>query len=112
MKRTNKTQYLLRFDDICPTMRWDIWAEIEPILIQRNLKPILAVVPEARKAPAVRLCLEGDISPMAPASILRTHADTSLFLDAESSALLAAHPDPSSLDCARDDPERIRRVEG
>jgi len=51
-------------------------------------RAILAVVPEARKAPAVRLCLEGDISPMAPASILRTHADTSLFLDAESSALV------------------------
>jgi glucosamine-6-phosphate deaminase len=53
-------------------------------------RTILAVVPEARKAAAVRLCLEGDISPMAPASILRTHADTSLFLDAESSALLAS----------------------
>ncbi|OLD15807.1 MAG: glucosamine-6-phosphate deaminase [Acidobacteria bacterium 13_1_40CM_3_65_5] len=51
-------------------------------------RAILAVVPEARKAPAVRLCLEGAISPMAPASILRTHADTSLFLDADSAALV------------------------
>src|SRR5262245_7459707 len=62
-----------------------ITMSIRQILKSRT---ILAVVPEARKAPAVRLCLEGDISPMAPASILRTHADTSLFLDAESSALV------------------------
>jgi len=49
---------------------------------------IIAVVPEARKAEAVRACLEDAISPMAPASILRTHANVSLFLDAESAALL------------------------
>jgi len=51
-------------------------------------RAIVAVVPESRKAPAVRLCLEGDVSPMAPASILRTHEDTTLFLDTESAALL------------------------
>src|SRR5262245_9569856 len=49
---------------------------------------IVAVVPEARKAEAVRACLEGAISPMAPASILRTHTNVSLFLDTESAALL------------------------
>jgi hypothetical protein len=41
-------QYLLRFDDICPTMNWKRWAEIESILVQRRLKPILAVVPDNR----------------------------------------------------------------
>src|SRR5262245_9102798 len=49
---------------------------------------IIAVVPEARKAEAVRASLEDAISPMTPASILRTHAKVSLFLDAESAALL------------------------
>ena len=49
---------------------------------------IVAVVPDARKAEAVRLCLEGAISPMAPASILRTHDCVSLFLDTESAALV------------------------
>lgn len=39
-------QYLLRFDDICPTTNWSLWAEIEAILVQRGLKPILAVVPD------------------------------------------------------------------
>ena len=48
MKRTSTTQYLLRFDDICPTMNWRVWAEIETVLVQRQLKPLLAVVPDNR----------------------------------------------------------------
>ena len=42
------TQFLLRFDDICPTMNWRVWAEIETVLVQRQFKPILAVVPDNR----------------------------------------------------------------
>ncbi len=53
-------------------------------------KEILVVVPDARKAQAVKACFEGEISPMAPASILRTHANTTVFLDRLSSALLSA----------------------
>ena len=48
MKRTSTTQYLLRFDDICPTMNWRVWAEIETVLVQRQLKPLLSVVPDNR----------------------------------------------------------------
>ena len=51
-------------------------------------REIISLVPEARKAPAVRACLEGPISPLAPASILRTHHNTTVYLDAESAALL------------------------
>ena len=51
-------------------------------------KEIVAVVPDARKAPAVKACLEGKISPLAPASILRTHPNTTVFLDKYSAALL------------------------
>lgn len=51
-------------------------------------RAILCVVPEARKAQAVKACLEGEVSPMAPASILRTHPDTTLFLDRAAAALL------------------------
>src|SRR2546430_17512786 len=36
-------------------------------------KEIIAVVPDARKAQAVKLCLEGEISPMAPASRSEEH---------------------------------------
>jgi glucosamine-6-phosphate deaminase len=51
-------------------------------------KRILCIVPDARKAVAVKACFEGEISPLAPASILRTHADTTVYLDAHSAALL------------------------
>jgi predicted deacetylase len=37
---------LLRFDDICPTMRWDIWNEVEKVLVRTGVKPIVAVVPD------------------------------------------------------------------
>lgn len=51
-------------------------------------KQILCVVPDARKAEAVAKCLEGKITPEAPASILRAHPDTFVYLDSGSSALL------------------------
>jgi glucosamine-6-phosphate deaminase len=49
---------------------------------------ILCIVPEARKANAVAACLQGPICPQLPASILRTHENTILYLDRESSSLL------------------------
>jgi glucosamine-6-phosphate deaminase len=52
-------------------------------------KEIIAIVPEMRKARAVKACLEGDISPMTPASILRTHPNTTIYLDVESASLLS-----------------------
>ena len=51
-------------------------------------REIICVVPDARKADAVKRCVDGEVSPMAPASILRTHANTTLYLDRESTALL------------------------
>ena len=50
---------------------------------------IICFVPDARKANAVHACFDGEISPQAPASILRTHKQTNLYLDKESSALLS-----------------------
>jgi predicted deacetylase len=38
--------YLVRIDDICPTMNWSIWAAVEAILVQYGIKPVLAVVPD------------------------------------------------------------------
>ncbi|MGA9542993.1 MAG: glucosamine-6-phosphate deaminase [Candidatus Sulfotelmatobacter sp.] len=52
-------------------------------------REILAVVPGPRKAEAVKLCLEGAISPMAPASILRTHPNATVYLDQASAFLLS-----------------------
>ncbi len=69
----------------------DVPKQAITISIQQTLKAqrILAIVPERRKAEAVRLCLEGEIGPMAPASILRTHPDVTCFFDADSSSLLS-----------------------
>lgn len=39
-------KYLLRFDDLCPTMNRKVWSEIESALIEHQVKPILAVVPD------------------------------------------------------------------
>jgi predicted deacetylase len=40
------SQYLLRFDDICPTMNWKVWNAIEEELRRHRVRPILAVVPD------------------------------------------------------------------
>jgi predicted deacetylase len=39
-------RYLIRFDDVCPTMNWPIWQRVEQILLDSGVKPILAVVPD------------------------------------------------------------------
>jgi len=49
---------------------------------------IIAIVPEKRKADAVMKCFGGEITPMAPASILRTHENTIIYLDKDSASLL------------------------
>ena len=51
-------------------------------------KEILAVVPDKRKAQAIKACFEGEISPMAPASILRRHPNATVYLDTNSASLL------------------------
>ena len=43
---STEAKYLLRFDDICPTMNWRVWRQIERVLLRHEVKPILAVVPE------------------------------------------------------------------
>src|SRR5271170_6637114 len=53
-------------------------------------REILAVVPGPRKAQAVKSCFESAISPMAPASILRTHPNATVYLDHASASLLSA----------------------
>jgi glucosamine-6-phosphate deaminase len=52
-------------------------------------KEIIVIVPDLRKAPAVKACLEGEISPSAPASILREHANVTVYLDQNSASLLS-----------------------
>ena len=49
---------------------------------------LLVIVPDARKAAAVKATLEGDITPMVPASILRSHSNATLYLDSAAASAL------------------------
>ena len=73
------------FESVAAVPSQAISMSVRQILQSRE---ILCVVPDARKAAAVQACVEGEISPMAPASILRSHENTTLYLDRESAALL------------------------
>jgi glucosamine-6-phosphate deaminase len=53
-----------------------------------NAKYVLAVVPEARKAEAVKKALEGPVTPDCPGSILRTRPNVTMYLDQESASQL------------------------
>jgi glucosamine-6-phosphate deaminase len=74
------------FADISKVPKQAISMSVRQIL---KAKELLAVVPDSRKAQAVKACLEGPISPLAPASILRTHPNATVYLDQESAALLS-----------------------
>lgn len=73
------------FASIDEVPRQAVSMSVRQILSSRE---IICVAPEARKAQAVRGTLEGEISPLIPASILRTHPQTTIYLDEASAALL------------------------
>jgi len=60
---------------------------IKQILRSRE---ILCIVPDQRKAEAVKASVELSVSPMHPASILQTHERVTLYLDRDSSSLLSS----------------------
>ena len=49
---------------------------------------LIVTVPDRRKAEAVKNALEGEVTPMCPASILQQHGNCKIFLDAEAASLL------------------------
>ncbi len=77
------------FASLSEVPRQAISMSVRQILQARE---IVCAVSEERKARAVAACLEGEISPLAPASILRTHPDTTLYLDRSAAALLTKTP--------------------
>jgi glucosamine-6-phosphate deaminase len=74
------------FADISQVPRQAVSMSARQILKARE---ILAVVPDTRKAQAVKECFEGAISPMHPASILRNHTNATIYLDTHSASLLS-----------------------
>ncbi|MGB9473311.1 MAG: 6-phosphogluconolactonase [Candidatus Acidiferrum sp.] len=74
------------FKDLDAVPTHAISMSVRQVLKAREL---LAVVPDTRKAAAIKLCFDGPISPMAPSSILRNHSNATVYLDRQSSALLS-----------------------
>jgi len=98
--QTEEPYLVVNLDEACRRQQvGEAWfaelSEVPPQAISMSVrqilkaKEIIAVVPDARKAQAVKLCFEGEISPMAPASILRAHPATTLYLDRESASVLS-----------------------
>lgn len=98
--QTNEPYLIVKLDEACRLQQvGEAWfADISQVPTQAismsvrqilKAKEILAVVPDTRKAQAVKACFEGEIGPMAPASILRTHSNATIYLDKNSAALLS-----------------------
>jgi len=75
------------FTDISEVPKQAVSMSVRQIMKSRE---IIAVVPDKRKARAVKLCFEGEISPMEPASMLRRHPNTTVYLDEDSASQLSA----------------------
>ena len=73
------------FESVDDVPRQAISMSIQQIIKARN---VLCVVPDQRKAQAVRDTLELEVSPLHPASILQQHPHTTIYLDTESAKLL------------------------
>ena len=52
---------------------------------------VICVVPDARKAQAVKDCLGSEVSPHHPASVLQQHEGATVYLDRDSASLLKNH---------------------
>jgi glucosamine-6-phosphate deaminase len=96
---TDKPYLVVRLDQACRQQQvnegWfatlgDVPSRAISMSVRQILraKEIIAVVPDARKAAAVKACFEGAISPLAPASALRKHSHVTVYLDRESAAQL------------------------
>ncbi len=97
--QTEKPYIIVELDEKCRRQQlgegWFTTLEDVPrraisISIRQIMKSqaIICTVPESRKAQAVKDCLEGEISPWHPASILREHPNAFIYLDKCSAALL------------------------
>ena len=97
--QTSKTIHVVTLDELCRRQQVgeghfatldDVPKQALSLTVPALLKPprVMAIVPEARKANAVRAALRGPVTDSCPASILRTQAHAKLYLDADSAALV------------------------
>lgn len=98
--QTEEPYLIVNLDEACRRQQVDEgWfvdiSEVPPQAISMSVrqilsaKEIISVVPDARKAAAVKRCIDGEITELAPASILRTHPATTLYLDGDSARFLS-----------------------
>jgi len=96
---TEEPYLIVNLDEACRSQQvgegWfatvaDVPTQAISMSIQQILKSrdVLCVVPDRRKAKAVRDCLESEVSALHPASILQRHASAIIYLDKESAGLL------------------------
>ncbi len=96
---TNEPYLIVKLDEACRRQQvGEGWykdlSEVPQQAISMSIrqilkaKKILCIVPDQRKAQAVKVCLEGPVDVHAPASILQTHPDVTVFLDRASASLL------------------------
>lgn len=97
--QTQQPYLVVQLDEACrrqqmgegwfPTLQ-DVPQQAISMSIQQILKSkaIVCSVPDERKAAAVKACLQGEISPEAPASILQQHSQTTVYLDKPAASLL------------------------
>ena len=96
---TDEAYIVVNLDEACrkqqlgegwfPTLA-DVPRQAISMTIRQIMKAehILCVAPDARKANAVKTCFQGEVTPMAPASILQRHPNAAIYLDKDSAALL------------------------
>ena len=96
---TDEAYIVVNLDEACrkqqlgegwfPTLA-DVPRQAISMTIRQIMKAehILCVAPDARKANAVKTCFQGEVTPMAPASILQRHPNVAIYLDKDSAALL------------------------
>ena len=96
---TTQPYLVVRLDEACRRQQvgegwFETIADVPQRAISMSIRQLLSanelicIVPETRKAVAVQAALEGELTPMVPASILRTHPNVTIFLDDDSAALL------------------------
>lgn len=97
--QTTELIRVVTLDEACRRQQWneghfntldDVPRQALSLTVPTLLAPdhLLVIVPETRKAPAVKATLEGAITPQCPASILQTAHNATLYLDEASAALL------------------------
>jgi glucosamine-6-phosphate deaminase len=99
--KTTEPYILVNLDEACRRQQvgegWfasinDVPTRAISMSVQQMMKAreLLVIVPDARKAAAVKATLEGEIRPEVPASIIRNHPNVTLYLDEAAASKLVA----------------------